>query len=508
MWFPDGLRTTLWRCRSMVWMASRLVPRKQRTLWRSEQDNKFWHWCHYLSETGELTAANRLIVARHCWAMFPQAFWMRFERERFYLQSRRLLRSPIVLLAAFAFIVAVLFLGSGFVPATRAAFTPSIAHPAQVVLITLDGNGINGKFSRTRSDTLLDLASVWSKSKLINGLAPFSWAPGRLFLQGRSLPVETARVGPDFFATLDLKPVLGRSFTADDVHSCPNCVLLSYPVWRHDFRGNPNIVGQPITLDGSTRTVLGVLPANFRLLSPGISVWSVIDPAMLFTNFQRRVGAVARLNRGVAHAHVQGELIDLTESAGYVHPSSQLQVTTVEALSRHDRQNTIWFVLLATGCAVFVVVLRRGTNSFGRLPDGLAGRIVWSGFFVAKSLLLLAIAAIASWRLVHWVSNLLVGSAYPLVDEYSIWLFLPVAIAALSWSVRDQQRRCRTCLRRLELPVDIGRTGSVLLNWAGTEMVCSEGHGVLYLPESPANALDRDRWNTLDDSWASLFRAG
>ena len=83
MWFPDGLRTTLWRCRSMVWIASWLVPRKQRTLWRSEQDNKFWHWCHYLSETGELTAANRLIVARHCWAMFPQAFWMRFERERF-----------------------------------------------------------------------------------------------------------------------------------------------------------------------------------------------------------------------------------------------------------------------------------------------------------------------------------------------------------------------------------------------------------------------------------------
>ena len=72
--------------------------------------------------------------------------------------------------------------------------------------------------------------------------------------------------------------------------------------------------------------------------------------------------------------------------------------------------------------------------------------------------------------------------------------------------MRDQQSRCRTCLRRLELPVEIGRTGSVLLNWAGTEMVCSEGHGVLYVPESAANSLDQNRWNRLDESWSNLFR--
>jgi hypothetical protein len=109
---------------------------------------------------------------------------------------------------------------------------------------------------------------------------------------------------------------------------------------------------------------------------------------------------------------------------------------------------------------------------------------------------------------VHWVSGLVAGSTYPLVDELSIWVFLPMAIAVLSWSVHDQQSRCRTCLRRLELPVDIGRTGSVLLNWSGTEMVCSQGHGILYLPDSPANSLDRDRWSNLDESWSNLFRAG
>ena len=36
-------------------------------------------------------------------------------------------------------------------------------------------------------------------------------------------------------------------------------------------------------------------------------------------------------------------------------------------------------------------------------------------------------------------------------------------------------------------------------------MVCSEGHGVLYLADSPANSLDHDHWSKLDQSWESLF---
>ena len=508
MWFPDRLRTTLWRCQSIVWIASWLAPRTRRALWRSEHDRKFRHWCHFLSESGQLTARNRLIIAQHCWAMFPNAFWTRFERDRFQHQSRRFFSSPVTLLAAFAVGLVALTLGSGFVSASRAAFSSPVLHPAQVVVIVLDGNGINGKFSRTRSDTLLDLVSVWRNSKLVDGLTAYSWAPGKLLLKGRTLPVASARVSPGFFATLDLKPALGRTFESDDVHACSNCVLLSYPVWQHEFHGDADIIGKSITLDGAAKRVIGVLPANFRLISSGIAVWSLIDPAMLFTNFQRRVGAVARLQGDVSPTRVQRDLSDLTESAGYVHPSSQLQVTTIEAQMRHNLQNTIWFVLLATGCAAFVVILRRPAQSFGHLPERLAGRAVWVGFFVLKSVLLLAITAVGSWCLVHWISGWVVGSGFPVVDEFSIWLFLPMAIAALSWSVRDQQQRCRTCLRRLEMPVEIGRTGSVLLNWAGTEMVCSQGHGVLYLPESPANALERDRWNTLDESWSSLFRAG
>ena len=508
MWFPDRLRTTLWRGQLIVWIASWLVPRDQRALWRSEHNRKFWHWCHYLAESGALTAQNRLIIARHCWATFPDAFWRRFDRERFHAHCRSFVVSPLTFLAALALGLSALVLGSGLVSAARIAFSSPVPHPSQVVLITMDGNGINGKFSRTRSDTLLDLCSIWSKSKLMDGVSPFSWAPGKLLLHDRNLPVATARVGPKFFSTVDVKAAFGRTFAPGDVQNCPNCVLLSDAVWQHEFHRDPTLLGKSISLNDTPKTVIGILPADFRLISSGIAVWSLIDPAMLFTNFQRRVGAVAHLHGDATAPRLRTDLTDLTESAGYIHPASQLQAITVAAQLRHDLLNTVWFVLLAAGCAVFAVILRRPTNNFGHLPERFRGRIAWIAFFLAKSALLLAISASVSWGLVHWISGWLVGSGYPLVDELSIWLFLPLAIAALSWSVRDQQQRCRTCLRSLELPVEIGRTGSVLLNWAGTEMVCSHGHGVLYLPDSPANSLDRDRWSNLDESWSSLFRAG
>jgi hypothetical protein len=489
----------------MVWLASWLVPHAERVSWRSNEQRRFWHWCHFLTESGEFTPQNRLAIAHACWLLFPNALWLRFDREQSSKRARAFLGSPIGLIFGLLLLAAVLVSCTGIVPAARNAFSPPLAQADRIVLITLDGNGINGKFSRTRSDTLLDLAAIWSKTGLADGIAPFSWGPGTLLLPSRDLPIGTARVGPDFFSTLRINAVLGRTLSADDTHSCPDCVVLSYALWRHEFHADQKIIGKQVFLNGNQHTVIGILPAKFHLIASGVEVWGLIDPDILFTNFQRRVGAVARLRDGATPELLQRNLTDLTESAGYIHPASQIQVASVAAQVRKNLFSTIEFLLLTTACAITVVLLRHISTGIGRLPQGQAARTLWLSFLAAKAVLVLCVLALSSWAIVHWITTLIAGSTRPLVDEYAIWLFLPLAIVGLSWVVRDQQWRCRACLRRLELPVEIGRTGSILLNWAGTEMVCPQGHGVLYLPESSSNSLDRDRWNKLDDSWQSLF---
>ena len=208
----------------------------------------------------------------------------------------------------------------------------------------------------------------------------------------------------------------------------------------------------------------------------------------------------------VTPAQVEADLTDLSENAGYVFPASLLSVTSARTEMRHWVETYLSFLLLAVSCAVWIVYMRHSARGLGQAPTSLADRCRWWVFFVAKSVLLLIATCLLASAGVRWLTVHLVGSAYPMADVLALWAFLVLSVGPLSWSIHDQQKRCRTCLRRLGSAIRIGAHGYVLLNWSGTEMVCSQGHGVLYLPDSHAEWLERDRWNTLDDSWADLFR--
>jgi putative ABC transport system permease protein len=66
----------------------------------------------------------------------------------------------------------------------------------------------------------------------------------------------------NLFATIGMAPLVGRTFQADDGPA--ESVVISEGLWLRRFGGDPAIVGSTITLDGSARTVIGVVPRDFR----------------------------------------------------------------------------------------------------------------------------------------------------------------------------------------------------------------------------------------------------
>ena len=85
---------------------------------------------------------------------------------------------------------------------------------------------------------------------------------------GSPYRVERDRVSPEFFSTLGVKLLMGRSFTDQEmVYARSGVAILTYPFWRAYFNGDPNAIGRTFQMDGSTTTVVGVLPPNFRYLS-------------------------------------------------------------------------------------------------------------------------------------------------------------------------------------------------------------------------------------------------
>lgn len=78
-------------------------------------------------------------------------------------------------------------------------------------------------------------------------------------------------------------------------------------------------------------------------------------------------------------------------------------------------------------------------------------------------------------------------------------------IFALRWTIKDQRRRCPVCLRLLKHPARIGQSSRFLLDWHGTELMCEQGHGFLYVPGMPTASFIEQQWLYLDSSWKSLF---
>lgn len=81
-------------------------------------------------------------------------------------------------------------------------------------------------------------------------------------------------VSAEFFMVLGVHPELGGPFTpGDDKAGQDNYVILSHSLWQQSFGSDPSIVGRNIKLEGVSRQVRGVMPADFHFPSAKTQVW-------------------------------------------------------------------------------------------------------------------------------------------------------------------------------------------------------------------------------------------
>jgi predicted permease len=105
----------------------------------------------------------------------------------------------------------------------------------------------------------------------------------RQTLTGAGLPrqVQVGWVSPGFLSMLGVAPALGRLMEPGDP---PGTAVLSHAVWSNELGGDAGVVGRVVGLDGSSYTVVGVMPAGFRLelpsragRAPVVDIWKNPD---------------------------------------------------------------------------------------------------------------------------------------------------------------------------------------------------------------------------------------
>lgn len=105
-----------------------------------------------------------------------------------------------------------------------------------------------------------------------------SWQPT---MTGPAEPerLDGQMVSASYFRVLGVPPALGRDFEAiDDRVNGPQVVMLSHGLWQRRFAADLSIIGRPITLDGDSYTVIGVMPRDFEdVLLPAADAWTPLQ---------------------------------------------------------------------------------------------------------------------------------------------------------------------------------------------------------------------------------------
>jgi len=240
---------------------------------------------------------------------------------------RRLASAPTFTLCA----VLCLALGIGATTATWSAVRRALLQPlpfdeperlVAVHRITPSSGPLGEK-----SQSPANYTDMARESRQLQSFAAVTFSSAVVNLGTSAMSGSAYDVTGNFFETLRAHAWLGRLIRpADDELGAPRVVVVSYDFWRRALGGDPDDVGRTIALDGSPATVIGVLPADFRVPDGSRILRADLWRPMRLTAQQRSVRdtypleTFGRLARGATMASAGSELAAIYASLGRIYP--------------------------------------------------------------------------------------------------------------------------------------------------------------------------------------------
>lgn len=188
-----------------------------------------------------------------------------------------------------------------------------VPHPEQLAMLgQLRPNGQPGGISPHEYQYLDKLDGVTSL-----GL----FRPGSTVnVAGAGTPAQVPVIYFDrnMLPTLDVQPVLGRNFDAqEDRPNGPSVVMLGHGFWLRAFGGDTHVIGRSLSVEGVPCTIVGVLPASFNtVLGPGDVMLPTAAAQPSHDYSHNGTIAIARLAHGTDIAAVSAQ-VDARERAMY-----------------------------------------------------------------------------------------------------------------------------------------------------------------------------------------------
>jgi len=240
------------------------------------------------------------------------------------------------------------------------------------------------------------------------------YASSAASLTGSEMPEEVAatEVTASIFPILRVAPQLGRGFSAEQERpGAEPAVVLSHGLWTRRFGADPQILGQPIQVDGVARTVVGVMPPDFHFPAAATQLWLPIeiDTANPDRSYWRYT-CIARLRPGIGLATAGAELSAVVKRLSEIYPDPEGMARFIEtngmAAAVHPLQDDVvgevsgvLRILLGSVGVILLIACANVANLFLARAEGRrqevalrtalgAGRGTVAGAFLTESTIL------------------------------------------------------------------------------------------------------------------------
>jgi putative ABC transport system permease protein len=251
-------------------------------------------------------------------------------------------------------------------------------------------------------------------------------------------------VTEDFFRIVGISPTIGRDFTADDNKpGAEKTTILGYEIWKRDFGGEPNVVGQSVRINGKAATIIGVMPQGFKF-PQAEELWVPLYnefPVKPREDARAAGGAPAvmgRLKDGVSVDQVNAEFAGLAKRIAQDNPKTNKHLTAanvqplLNSFTGPQLRGTVYAMLGAVVLVLVIACVNVMNMQFGRAAlrakelaiRGALGATRWRLVrqMLTESLLLASMGGIVGVIFAQWAVGLLIRTTSALPFPLPYWV--------------------------------------------------------------------------------------